>query len=198
MSGQSTQPSCTVTAFIPRWQATPVTCRVWFDWMPPIDTSVSQPWARASATRYSSFRTLFPPKAMPELQSSRLAQISTFPPMASLRRRSGCVGEGPKRRGMRGKSSRLILGPVAESVVIRVQSPDADPRPLIHGAPAGHRRRTPPPVSHHYRFRAEVSVMNSTISRADCLISSPKRKVRWLPSISTSLPSLRPAMILRA
>ena len=62
---QSTQCSCTVTALSPRWSATPVTWRVWFDWTPPMDTSVSQPWASASAARYSSLRTLLPPKAMP-------------------------------------------------------------------------------------------------------------------------------------
>ena len=101
-SGQSTHPSCTVTAFRPRWQATPVTCRVWFDWMPPIDTSVSQPCASASAARYSSLRTLLPPNAMPELQSSRLAQISTLPPSAADRRGSGWIGEGPNSRGTRG------------------------------------------------------------------------------------------------
>ena len=51
----------------PRWRATPVTARVWLDCTPPIDTSVSQPWASASAARYSSLRTLLPPKAMPRV-----------------------------------------------------------------------------------------------------------------------------------
>ena len=46
---------------------------MWFDWTPPIDTSVSAPDAMASGTMYSSLRSLFPPIARPELQSSRLA-----------------------------------------------------------------------------------------------------------------------------
>ena len=83
-SGQSTHASCTVTALSPRWAATPVTWRVWLDCTPPIDTNVSQPWASASGIRYSSLRVLLPPKAMPELQSSRLAQISTAPPRCAL------------------------------------------------------------------------------------------------------------------
>ena len=103
MSGQSTHDSCTVTQPRPRWRATPVTARVWFDWMPPIDTSVSQPCASASATRYSSLRTLLPPNAMPELQSSRLAQISTCPPSASESRGSGWIGEGPKSERVTGE-----------------------------------------------------------------------------------------------
>ena len=47
-------------AEVPR---TPVTAPVSSDWIPPIETSVSQPWAKASATRYSSLRTLLPPNA---------------------------------------------------------------------------------------------------------------------------------------
>src|SRR6266853_2939097 len=35
--------------------------------MPPIDTSVSQPWVSASGIRYSSLRVLLPPKAKPLL-----------------------------------------------------------------------------------------------------------------------------------
>ena len=38
---------------------------MWLDWTPPIETSVSQPWASASAARYSSLRTLLPPYARP-------------------------------------------------------------------------------------------------------------------------------------
>ena len=58
---------------MPSFAATAATCRVWFDWTPPIVTSVSQPSASASGTRYSSFRILLPPKARPEFMSSRLA-----------------------------------------------------------------------------------------------------------------------------
>jgi len=47
--------------------------RVWFDCTPPMETSVSAPEAMASGTMYSSLRSLLPPKARPELQSSRLA-----------------------------------------------------------------------------------------------------------------------------
>ena len=41
--------------------AAAATWRVWLDCTPPIETSVSQPLARASATRYSSLRVLLPP-----------------------------------------------------------------------------------------------------------------------------------------
>jgi len=47
--------------------------RVWFDCTPPIETSVSALEAIASGMMYSSLRSLLPPKASPELQSSRLA-----------------------------------------------------------------------------------------------------------------------------
>ena len=56
-----TQFSCTSTHFSPRCAATAATCRVWLDWKPPIDTSVSAPCASASGTRYSSLRVLLPP-----------------------------------------------------------------------------------------------------------------------------------------
>ena len=78
-SGQSTQFSCTRTAFRPSFAATAATCRVWLDCTPPIDTRVSAPSASASGTRYSSLRVLFPPNASPELQSSRFAQIAAPP-----------------------------------------------------------------------------------------------------------------------
>ena len=78
-SGQSTQLSWTSTARRPSRAATAATWRVWLDCTPPIETSVSAPWASASGTRYSSLRVLLPPKASPELQSSRLAQIFTPP-----------------------------------------------------------------------------------------------------------------------
>ena len=74
-SGQSTQLSCTSRAFSPSLAATAATWRVWLDWTPPIETRCVAPWASASGTRYSSLRVLLPPKARPELQSSRLAQI---------------------------------------------------------------------------------------------------------------------------
>ena len=56
-----TQFSCTSTHSSPRWAATAATWRVWLDWWPPIETSVSAPWASASGTRYSSLRVLLPP-----------------------------------------------------------------------------------------------------------------------------------------
>ncbi len=74
------------------------TWRVWFDWTPPIETSVSAPWASASASRYSSLRTLFPPNARPELQSSRFAQ-TVAPPRCLVRRSRRWIGDGPKRSG---------------------------------------------------------------------------------------------------
>src|ERR687896_496455 len=93
--------------------STPATWRVWLLWTPPIETSVSQPFASASATRYSSLRVLLPPKAMPELQSSRLAQTAA-PPRRSVSRSSRCTGEGPNSSGYRGKSDRAIGGLLAQ------------------------------------------------------------------------------------
>ncbi len=58
---------------MPSFAATAATWRVWFDWTPPIVTSVSALDARASGMMYSSLRILLPPNARPELQSSRLA-----------------------------------------------------------------------------------------------------------------------------
>src|SRR5687767_14294838 len=92
---------------MPVFAAAAATCRVWLDWTPPIETSVSQPWASASATRYSSLRVLLPPYARPLLQSSRLAQISA-PPRWAVRRSSRCTGEGPKSSGWRSNASRFI------------------------------------------------------------------------------------------
>jgi hypothetical protein len=57
---------------------------------------------------YSSFRVLFPPNAIPELQSSLFAQIETFPPRACEIRGKWWTGEGPKRKwdlGMEAKGS---------------------------------------------------------------------------------------------
>ena len=51
---------------------------------------------------YSSLRTLFPPNASPELQSSRLANTFTLPPRAADIRGRGWIGEGPKRKDSRG------------------------------------------------------------------------------------------------
>jgi hypothetical protein len=97
-SGQSTQLSWTSTHVRPTRAATAATWRVWLLCTPPIETSVSQPCASASATRYSSLRVLLPPKAMPELQSSRLAQTAA-PPRCSVSRSSRCTGEGPNSSG---------------------------------------------------------------------------------------------------
>ncbi len=58
---------------MPILAATAATMRVWLDCTPPIDTSVSALEAMASGMMYSSLRSLLPPKASPELQSSRLA-----------------------------------------------------------------------------------------------------------------------------
>ncbi|SHT03523.1 Uncharacterised protein [Mycobacteroides abscessus subsp. abscessus] len=63
-----------------------------------MDTKVSAPLARMSGTMYSSLRTLLPPKASPELQSSRLAQICA-PPRWLLSRCRGWTGLGPKVSG---------------------------------------------------------------------------------------------------
>ena len=58
---------------MPIFAATAATWRVWLDCTPPTVTKVSQFCLMASGTRYSSLRTLLPPKARPLLQSSRLA-----------------------------------------------------------------------------------------------------------------------------
>src|SRR5262249_25673799 len=109
-SGQSTQLSWIRTHFIPTRAAVAATWRVWLDWTPPMDTSVSHPCATASATRYSSLRTLLPPKASPLLQSSRFAQIRA-PPRCALSRSKGCTGDGPNRSGYRANESRFIVTP---------------------------------------------------------------------------------------
>src|SRR5262245_45081069 len=69
-----------------------------------METSVSQPVASASAARYSSLRTLLPPYASPELQSSRFAQISTSPPTCSLSLSRRWIGDGPNSSGTRSKA----------------------------------------------------------------------------------------------
>ena len=68
---------------------------------------MSQPLASASATRYSSLRVLFPPNAMPELQSSRLAH-SCAPPSWRLSRSSRCTGDGPNSNWSRANDSIVI------------------------------------------------------------------------------------------
>ncbi len=64
------------------------------------------PAAIASATRYSSFRILLPPKASPLLQSSRFAQRRA-PPRWALSRSSGCTGDGPNRKRIPGERVEL-------------------------------------------------------------------------------------------
>src|ERR1700730_10414213 len=76
--------------------------------MPPMDTSVSHPWAKASGIRYSNLRVLLPPKASPLLQSSRLANRSTLPPRCALRRFNGWIVVGPNVNGWRGKRFRFM------------------------------------------------------------------------------------------
>src|SRR5262245_15558564 len=78
--------------------------------MPPIDTRVSVPLARASGTRYSSLRILLPPKASPELQSSRLAQ-TVAPPRCLVSRSRKWTGLGPNIKGYRGKSFSFTCAP---------------------------------------------------------------------------------------
>ena len=97
-SSQSTHFSWTRRHFRPSFAATAATWRVWLDWMPPIETSVSAPCARTSGTMYSSLRVLLPPNARPLLQSSRFAQ-TWAPPRCCVRRSSGWIGLGPKVSG---------------------------------------------------------------------------------------------------
>src|SRR5690349_7404928 len=86
----------------PARAATPATWRGWLDCTPPMDTSVSQRLASASATRYSSLRVLLPPYAMPEWQSSRLAQIAA-PPRWAERRSSGVDRRRPEQQRVAGE-----------------------------------------------------------------------------------------------
>jgi hypothetical protein len=70
-----------------------------------------QEWGRRGP--YSSFRVLFPPNAIPELQSSLFAQIDTFPPRAEEIRGKWWTGEGPKRKvdlGIEAKGSGRVMG----------------------------------------------------------------------------------------
>src|SRR5829696_2496807 len=102
-----------------------------------METSVSQPLASASATRYSSFRVLFPPKAIPELQSSRLAQICA-PPKCRVSRSRRCTGDGPNSSRCRAKDSidisdlLFLVGALLEHALnhacpTRMRSPELDP-----------------------------------------------------------------------
>src|SRR4051794_22135575 len=81
---------------MPILAATAATMRVWLDCTPPIETRVSAFEAMASGTMYSSLRSLLPPSARPELQSSRFAQICTFPPSAAVMRGRNSIGVGPE------------------------------------------------------------------------------------------------------
>ena len=94
------------------------------------------PVAIASAARYSSLRTLLPPKAMPLLQSSRLAQISTLPPSAAERRGSGWTATG--RRS--GDGAGNGLGPWLGSGV-QLAAAGASAAPDLRGS--GPRGRQP-------------------------------------------------------
>ena len=93
---------------MPRCAATAATWRVWLDCTPPIETSVSAPFASASGTRYSSLRVLLPPKARPLFTSSRFIQTRA-PPRWSLRRSTGWIGLGPNVSGWRGKSASAMV-----------------------------------------------------------------------------------------
>src|SRR5215469_16024924 len=103
-SGQSTQLSWTSLAFRP-------------------SLAVTASWASASGTRYSSLRVLFPPKASPELQSSRLAQMAG-PPRWAVSRSSGWTGLGPNSSGYRGKSARDTGATDPSDLEEHVQLPD--------------------------------------------------------------------------
>ena len=90
---------------------------------------MSQPWARASAARYSSLRVLLPPKARPELTSSRLAQISTLAaevlaqPIEPLQGRRA-EGEGDAGEGFEGGTRHgWLLGQVWISAMMALRAP---------------------------------------------------------------------------
>ncbi len=76
---------------------------VWFEVSGPGVTTDVKPFARASASTYSSLRVLLPPSATPE-QSSRFIQRST--PRRVLRRSSGTSGVGNVPSGIRGTPAR--------------------------------------------------------------------------------------------
>lgn len=81
---------------MPILAATAATIRVWSGCKPPMVTSVSAPDAIASGIMFSSLRSLLPPNAIPEVQSSRLAKISTLPPRGLPSRSSFPMGLGQK------------------------------------------------------------------------------------------------------
>ena len=122
-SSHGTHFSCTSRHFRPRWAATAATWRVWLDWKPPMETSVSAPLASTSGTMYSSLRTLLPPKARPLLTSSRLAHTWAPPPFAarwSESRFRWWTGEGPKVSGWRSNCSRFMRSPAGSGSVVGV------------------------------------------------------------------------------
>ena len=96
-------PARTRTQPRPILAAAAATWRQWLDWTAPVLTSVSQPRASASATRYSNFRVLFPPGPRP-VRSSRLMN-SRGPPSSALRRGRPSTGVG-RWASLR----RLIMG----------------------------------------------------------------------------------------
>ena len=137
-SGQSTQLSWTSTHFRPATPAAAATWRVWFDWTPPIETSVSQPWASASATRYSSLRALLPPKARPEVRIVRSLDAHRGTVISSTAWTRRTEGHGPRdhQRPM-ARASRAeaeLHDPIAEAA--------AD---LRDAAPSRRRRRAGAP-----------------------------------------------------
>ena len=89
---------------IPSRAVAAAVCLAWFDCTPPSVMTVSTPSARASPSRYSSLRALFPPVARP-VQSSRFTQISG-PPSSALSRGSGSSGVGRCASRIRGCESR--------------------------------------------------------------------------------------------
>src|SRR5438093_4478237 len=68
--------------------------RTWLLWRPPPVTSVSQPWAMASAQRYSSLRTLLPPPASPVASSRFTHSAPSAIPRRAPSRGIGSSGVG--------------------------------------------------------------------------------------------------------
>src|SRR6516162_4629754 len=89
---------------MPRRAAAAAVMRAKLDCGPPAVTSVSQPRALASATRYSSLRALLPPRASP-VWSSRFTRMRI--PRTSERRGADSSGVGKCAREIR--STRRIL-----------------------------------------------------------------------------------------
>src|SRR5438309_3239587 len=114
-------PSTTVQAR-PRRLAAAAVMRTWLLWRPPPVTSTSQPCATASAHRYSSLRTLFPPPARPVRSSRFTTSAPSAMPSSAPSRSRDSTGVGSCVSGTR-RSSALPSVTRPNATVRRVTAP---------------------------------------------------------------------------